>query len=84
MAKYIPVEGRVHRLETPLTLTQLKLLVGGEVQLVETAEWSTEDLVVVQKDSWGNRPINPSASSIAGLKSPIYGNAVVCAHDDIA
>jgi hypothetical protein len=81
MAKFIPVEGRIHRLETPLTLTALKALVGDDVELVTTR---TDDIVVVRKDSWGKEPINPTASSLAGLKSPIYGNAVFCTQDDIA
>jgi len=81
VAKFIPVEGPIQRLDGPFTLTQLQRLVGEEIEFYTLR---TDDVLVVQKNSWFRLPINDSASSIAGLKPPVCGPALICSHDDIA
>ena len=81
MARLYPLEGPIQRLEGPFTLTQLQGFVGGDIELVDLR---TDDVLVVQKDSWFKLPINMTASSIAGLKPPVCGPALICSPDDIA
>jgi hypothetical protein len=80
VAKYIPHDGPIQRLDGTFSLTRLQQLVGGEIELVTLR---TDDVLVVQKDSWFRLPHNMNASSLAGLKPPVYGNAVICTLEEI-
>jgi hypothetical protein len=81
VARFYPIEGQIQRLDTPVTLTQLQRLVGTEIEIVDLR---TDDVLIVQKDSWFKLPINTTASSIAGLKPPVCGPAIILSPDDIA
>jgi hypothetical protein len=81
MATFIPVNGCIQRLDVPLTLTQLRRHIGGEIELVDLR---TDDVLIVQRDSWSRLPVNFTASALAGLKQPVCGPAVICSQDDLA
>lgn len=80
MADYIPASRGIERhIETPLTLTQLQLLVGGFIRFVEL---TSGDLMVVNEAAESFAPFNPTASIIANRT--ICGDAVLCCPSEIA
>lgn len=83
MADYIPAARPIKRgVETPLTLTQLQLFVGGLIHFVELLNG---DYMVVNEGSLDHiGPFNDTASKIAGPRGPIFGDAVLCSPSEIA
>lgn len=81
MPLVIPVDGKREPIKGPLTLTTFKTILGGPPEFIDL---SYGDILVVNSQSWGQGPINLAASRLAGLKSPIYGSAIVCSLEDIA
>lgn len=80
MADYLPASRRIERgIETPLTLTQLQILVGGFIHFIEL---TSGDLLVVNEAAPELAPINLTASTFAGRD--IYGDVVLCSPKDIA
>lgn len=76
MANFIPVDGPVQTVATPLTMTALQKLVGEPIELVELP---SGDLMVMNRIAVSN---NKNATSIAGR--PMYGQIVLCSPEEIA
>jgi hypothetical protein len=81
MADYIPANRPIQRaVETPLTLTQLQLFVGGFVSFIDLLNG---DMLVINEASRDHIGIhNPTASSILG--KPVFGDVVLCSPSEIA
>lgn len=85
MAKWIHVDGRVDSLPGPLTLEQLRAMVGGDIEVVKlrTEEEAERRWVVLVVDEDGQRKekrLNRIATVLAapGGYGEIVGDAVLC------
>lgn len=79
MASLITAAGFAQEVKSPLELHDLQLLVGGFVKFVNLDEGR---MIVVQELAVKHRPINETASKLAGL--PIHGDVVVLSGEEIA
>jgi hypothetical protein len=75
MADFIPANGQMKRLETPLTRTQLVALVGEAVQFHKIP---SGDFIVSGKST----VLNSFATTLAHF--PLFGDVVLCSLGDIA
>ena len=81
MATFFPQKGPAQRVETPLTLTRLQMLVKGFIQFIDTP---SGDVMVVNESANKFAQMNATASSIAGKAGPVYGDVVLCDPTEIA
>jgi hypothetical protein len=81
VADYIPANRPIQReVETPLTLTQLQLFVGGFIHFVTLLNG---DILVTNEASRDHVGIhNPTASTLLG--KPVFGDVVLCSSEEIA